>query len=69
MSERALPRQYAFVVQFHAETSLTQARYVGRVEHVTSGRAARFHALAELLAFMELVLSDVTRCSSEEGAE
>lgn len=69
MSERALPQHYAFVVQFHAETSLAQARYVGRVEHVTSGRATRFHTLAELLAFMELVLRDVTRCSSEEGSE
>jgi hypothetical protein len=33
--------------------------YDGRVEHVVSGQVAHFHSLAELLAFMTRVLTDV----------
>ena len=69
MNVRALPQHYAFVVQFHAEADLAQAHYIGRVEHVTSGQAARFHTQAELLAFMERVLRDVARCAAGEGSE
>jgi hypothetical protein len=35
------------------------SRYDGRVEHLVSGQAARFHSLEELLAFMIRVLADV----------
>jgi hypothetical protein len=47
------------VVQFAAETAVTQGCFVGRVEHVVSGQAQRFHTLDELLTFMRRVLAAV----------
>jgi hypothetical protein len=34
-----------------------QKRFEGRVEHVVSGQALSFHALEELLAFFEQILT------------
>jgi hypothetical protein len=51
-----LPTHLAFVVQFAAETAGEQGRFVGRVEHVVSGQAQRFHTREDLLAFMTRVL-------------
>ena len=48
---RPLPIQRAFVVQLHAEAHVAHGRMMGRVEHVQSGQAARFHTLDELLEF------------------
>jgi hypothetical protein len=55
--DRPLPVQRAFVVQLHATADIAQARFVGRIEHVVSGRALHFHTLEELLAFMAQVLT------------
>jgi len=49
----------AFVVQFGRETALDTGRMSGRVEHVVSGRVARFQSLDELVAFMTEVLREV----------
>ena len=49
----------AFVVQFRVETDVERGRFVGRVEHVVSGQATRFHSLEELLAFIQRVLTAV----------
>ena len=49
----------AFVVQFRAETEVEQGRFVGRIEHVVSGRATHFASLEELLAFIARVLTTV----------
>jgi len=49
------------VVQFRTPPSGTPAYYDGRVEHLVSGEAVRFHSLEELLAFMIRVLADVER--------
>ena len=57
--ESPLSPQRAFVVQFRAETKLTQGRCAGRVEHVTSGQATHFSSLEELLAFIARVLATV----------
>jgi hypothetical protein len=54
-----LPTNRAFVVQFRTHIPGAPARYDGRVEHLVSGQAARFHSLEELLAFMIRVLADV----------
>jgi hypothetical protein len=51
-----LPTHLAFVVQFAAE-AVEQGRFVGRVEHVVSGQAQRFHTLAELLAWLTQTLT------------
>lgn len=45
------------MVQFAAETEVAVGRFVGRVEHVVSGQAQRFHTLAELLAWLTQVLT------------
>ena len=49
----------AFVVQFGRETALDTGRMAGRVEHVVSGKAARFQSVDELMAFMTEVLREV----------
>jgi hypothetical protein len=49
----------AFVVHFRPETDIRAGRLEGRVEHIASYKAARFHSLDELLAFVATVLSDV----------
>jgi hypothetical protein len=48
----------AFVVQFRTETDITAAQFDGRVEHVASGRATRFHSLDELLGFIAELLAE-----------
>ena len=51
----------AFVIQFKPETDIEARRFEGRVEHVASTRAARFHSLDELLTFMANVLTEVRK--------
>ena len=58
-SQPALPTNRAFVVQFRAPPMDGPVTYDGRVEHLVSGQAARFHSLEELLAFMVGVLTEV----------
>jgi hypothetical protein len=49
----------AFVVQFRDETDVAAGRWDGKVEHIPSYRAARFHSLDELLAFIGRVLAEI----------
>jgi hypothetical protein len=49
----------AFVVQFRQETVVDTGPIAGRVEHVVSGKFARFQSLDELMAFMIEVLREV----------
>ena len=49
----------AFVVQLRPETNIDIGRFEGRVEHVATHRAIRFHSLEELLAFIASVLTEV----------
>jgi hypothetical protein len=49
----------AFVVQFRPGTDIEEGRFEGRVEHVASSKAARFHSLDELLSFIANVLAEV----------
>jgi len=58
--EPALAARRAFVVQFRAETELTQARCAGRVEHVVTGQATHFQSVEELLAFLTRILTAVS---------
>ena len=58
-SQPALPANRAFVVQFRTPPPAGPPGYDGRVEHLVSGRAARFHSLEELLGFMVHVLTDL----------
>jgi hypothetical protein len=66
MSDREAPQaagrlspEGAFVVQFGAHSDPAVGRAAGRVEHVRSGRAARFASVADLLAFISRVLAEV----------
>ena len=52
----AYPIEYAFVVQFAADSAADAERLSGRVEHVVSGQAHRFESAQELLKFLEKVL-------------
>jgi hypothetical protein len=56
-AERPLSPARAFVVQFREEAGAAREGFAGRVEHMTSGRAARFHSPEELLAFFARVLN------------
>ena len=49
----------AFVIQFRPETDLEAERFEGKVEHIASHRAVRFHSLDELLKFIASVLAEV----------
>ena len=49
----------AFVIQFRPETEIAAGRFEGRVEHIASTRAIRFHSLDELLEFMASMLVEV----------
>ena len=55
--EPLLSPQRAFVVQFREGMNATPSRFSGRVEHMTSGQATRFHSPEELLTFLAEVLS------------
>ena len=58
--ESLLSPRRAFVVQFREETDAAQIHFTGRVEHLVSGHATRFHSPQDLLAFFTQVL-DTTR--------
>jgi hypothetical protein len=49
----------AFVIQFRPETDIEAGRFEGRVEHVASTKATRFHSLEELLSFIASVLTEI----------
>jgi hypothetical protein len=49
----------AFVIQFRPETDIEARRFLGKVEHVASHKATRFHSLDELLSFIASVLPDI----------
>ena len=51
----------AFVIQFRESTDIEAGRLEGKVEHIASYEAARFHSLDELLAFVARVLSQIPR--------
>ena len=64
-SKPTLPSNQDCVVQFRTRPCGAPS-WGGRVEHVVSYQAARFHSLDELLAFMRRVLTEV---EAQPGAE
>lgn len=55
----------AFVIQFRPDSDIEAGRFEGRVEHVASYKATRFHSLDELLGFIASVLAEVS-CTEQE---
>ena len=51
----------AFVVQFRETTDIQAGRVEGKVEHIASYQAVRFHSVDELLAFVGRVLTEVRK--------
>ena len=50
----------AFVIQFRPETDPKAGRFEGKIEHIASYDATRFHSLDELLTFIARVLTEVS---------
>ena len=63
----ALPYAKAFVVQFTAQTDAQLEHATGRVEHLLSGRRARFASTADLLACIVALLADDRSALMEQG--
>jgi hypothetical protein len=59
----------AFRVHFRADADLANGVCCGRVEHLRSGDAAHFTTIQELMAFVELWLSEGSagRTGADEG--
>src|SRR5262245_44476616 len=53
------PHTGAFVLQFPADAGPEAGLFEGRVEHVASGRTARFRTPKELWTFVAQVLADL----------
>lgn len=60
VSMRTWQSRAAFVVQFREDTNFETGRLEGKVEHIASYKAARFHSIDELVAFMARVLTEIT---------
>jgi len=58
-SPPSLPSYRVCVAQFHLQLTGAAARSDGRVEHLISGQAVRFHSLEALLTLIIRVLTDV----------
>ena len=58
--KEGLQYKAAFVIQFRPETNIEAGRFEGRVEHVASSKATRFHSLDELLDFIASLLAEVS---------
>lgn len=55
--ESPLSPYRAFVVQLREQADVEKGQWAGRVEHLTSGQAAHFQSVDELLAFVVRVLA------------
>ncbi len=55
----ALPVWKAFVVQFSRKTGAQPGTFAGRVEHMSSGRRARFASREELIATLQRMLDQL----------
>jgi len=53
-----LPAWKAFVVQFSRDVGVRPGVFAGRVEHLSSGRRARFNSTDELLTLLEKLLDE-----------
>ena len=59
----------AFVIQLYSEADLYPAKFVGRVEHVDSGRADGFRSVEELVRFISQAMTELERMERGELQE
>jgi hypothetical protein len=55
----ALPVWKAFVVQFSRDTRAQRGPFAGRVEHMSSGRRARFTSAQQLVAALRKLIGQL----------
>ena len=55
----SLPTNRAFAVQLHVDAHVELGEFRGRVEHVVSMQATRFHSLEELASFIMRVVTNL----------
>ena len=53
-----LPSDRAFLVHYSEESKATGPLVEGRVEHIQTGRRARFHSMEELQSFVAGILEE-----------
>jgi hypothetical protein len=63
------PYAGAFVVQFRPDADVDAGPFEGRIEHVASGRAARFSTLQELREFVTRLLAEMRANDAEVRAD
>ena len=66
-SQSRISRRRAFVVQYGDDARLERGEVFGRVEHVDSGRSARFSSQRELDAFVLQILNESARGFDEDA--
>ena len=59
----------AFVIQFRENADIEAGRLEGKVEHIASYQAARFHSADELFAFFAGVLAEIRDRTKQETIE
>jgi hypothetical protein len=64
-----LPAWKAFVVQFTREAGTHAGIFAGRVEHLSSGRRARFGSAEELLTILTKLLDDLAAAPGQDRSE
>ena len=59
----------AFVIQLRQESDIEAGRFEGRVEHIESYKATRFHSLDELVSFIANVLPEEHNAGERYSSE
>lgn len=63
-----LPAWKAFVVQFSRDANTQSAVFAGRVEHLSSGRRARFGSAEELVSILTKLLDELGTVPDADGS-
>jgi hypothetical protein len=58
-----------FVIQLYSDRDLYPANFVGRVEHVDTGRADGFRSVEELVKFIEQTMKQIEETPQPEVPE
>ena len=54
------------MVQLREQANVESGQWMGRIEHVTSGQAAHFHTVEELLGFVVRVSASAAKTRGDE---